>query len=344
MITLSQTSPARVLLLVLLLCSPGLHAADWRVCALEDSNSNCTLRGYPGLQQAVDGAMDGDRIILGPGIYHPESFFDVGFDELVIRGGVLVEGKTLEIRGEPGAILDGSQGPPVSAVLVHKATVEISGLEIRDFRLGEAEDDLYDGHGIFIINSKVDVVDTQLIRLPKMSVSIFGNSAVKLSGIQVLSGHVGIWAEGTAQTTIENSVFSGNDSAAVAAYAQTQTRVLNSVFENSEDDGVYAKENATVSVLNSIFIGNKPYAIRAEGEATISVNYSNFFQNEALFFPADGSGQLTVGEFIYQQDPQLDPHYFPASTATPLTGDPAIHQPDGTVAHIGLYVGPSNKP
>jgi len=318
-----------------------MNAADWRVCATDDNDAGCDMRGYPGLQLAVDRAADGDQITLGPGIYHPEEFIDVGFEELVIRGGVLVESKTLEIRGEPGAILDGRQGPPVSGILIHNAEVLLSGLEIRSFRLGEAEDDLYDGHGIFIINSKVSVRDTRLSQLPKMSVSIFGDSKVTLTRVQVLNGHVGVWAEGTALVKIENSIFSNNDSASVAAYANTRTDIYNSVFENSQDDGVYARENASVQVVNSTFIGNKPYAIRAEEDATITVNYSNFYANEALFFPEVESAQLTVGDSIYQVNLQLDAEYRPAKTSQPPAGDPAIRNRDGTVSNVGLYGGPS---
>ena len=323
------------------LCSSALIAEDWRVCAISDKDTACERRGYSGLQQAVDRAASGDRINVGPGIYHPEVFYDVSYDEFVIRGGLLLEGKTLEIRGVSGAILDGTDGPPVSAMLIHNSDVKISGLEIRSFRLDQLEDNVYDGHGIFIINSKVTVQDVTLSHIPKMSVSIFGESQVQLTRIQVLNGHVGIWTMGTTALRVENSIFSNNDSASVVASDHTTTEVYNSVIENSQDDGIYAKENAAVSVVNSTFIGNLPYAIHAEESATISVDYSVFYTNEAQFFPEDQTDQLTIGEFVYKENPELDSDYRPGNSIYSSKGNPAVLNRNGTVSDISLYGGPS---
>jgi len=325
---------------LLSLCAATLQAAEWRVCALGSAEASCDLRGYPGLQQAVDRAGTGDRINIGAGVYTPENFRDVSYGELVIRGGVLIEGKTLELRGEPGAILDGSAGPAVSALLIHNSSVEVGDLEIRSFKIGLAEDDLYDGHGIFIIDSKVTVHDTQLTHIPKMSVSVFGESQVVLSRVRVQNGHVGVWVEGKSIVRVENSLFRNNDSAGVAAYDHSTTEIYNSVFEANLDDGVFAKENATVTLINSILVGNKPYAVRAEEQATISVDYCAFYGNESLFFPQSAGGRLTAGEHIYLENPGLGADYRPGDHFQPSRGDPAIHDRDGSVSDIGLFGGP----
>ena len=244
------------------------------------------------------------------------------------------------MRGEPGAVLNGSTGPAVSALLIHNSTVEISGLEIRNFKVGLAEDDLYDGHGIFVIDSKVTVQDTQMNNIAKMSVSIFGESRVVLSRLRVQNGHVGVWVEGNSMVRVENSLFSNNSSAAVAAYDHSTTEIYNSVVEASLDDGVFGKENAAIVLINSILVGNKPYAVRAEEQATISVDYCAFDGNESLFFPETAGGQLTAGEHIYLENPQLGIDFRPGKNFQPSRGDPAIRNRDGTVSDIGLFGGP----
>ncbi len=338
----ASTEAMRLLAAVLLsLCAATLQAAEWRVCAIGSAEASCALRGYPGLQQAVDRAGPGDRINIGAGVYSPENFHDVSYAELVIRGGLLIEGKTLELRGEPGAILDGRAGPAVSALLIHNSSVEVSNLEIRNFKVGLAEDDLYDGHGIFVINSKVTVQDTQLTHIAKMAVSVFGESRVVLSRLRVQNGHVGVWVEGNSTVRVENSLFSNNESAGVAAYDHSTTEIYNSAIVASQDDGVFGKENAAIVLINSILVGNKPYAVRAEEQATISVDYCVFNGNEALFFPETAGGQLTAGDHIYLENPELGTDFRPGKNFQPLRGDPAIRNRDGTVSDIGIFGGPA---
>ncbi|MSQ98370.1 MAG: hypothetical protein EXR85_03605 [Xanthomonadales bacterium] len=329
------------LLLLPLLWAATLQAADWRVCPTGSEDSSCNLRGYPGIQQAVEQAGAGDRVTIAAGVYSPAEFRDVPYGELVIRGGVLVEGKTLQLRGEPGAVLDGSSGPAVCALLVYNSTVEISGLEIRDFKVGLADDDLYDGHGIFIIDSKVTVQDTQMNSIAKMAVSVFGDSRVVLSRLRVQNGHVGIWVEGNSTVRVENSLFSNNSSAAVAAYDHSSTEIYNSVVEASLDDGVFGKGNAIIVLVNSILVGNQPYAVRAEELATISVDYCAFDGNQSLFFPETAGGQLTAGDHVYLENLQLDMDFRPGKNFQPSRGDPAIRNRDGTVSDIGLFGGPA---
>jgi len=323
-----------------MITSISVQAGDWRVCPEASEDSSCTFKGYSGLQMAIDQAREGDRVILSAGVYHPEDFRDVPYEELVIRGGVLIEGKTLQLVGEEGAILDGSTGPKVSALLVHNSKVDIQNLEIRNFRVDQAEDDLYEGHGIFIINSEVSVEDTVLRKIPKMSLSIFGDSEVNLRRIQVLDGHVGIWMQGNSRLIVENSLFSHNDSAALAAYDQTHSEIYNSVIDSSLDDGVYAKENASIVLTNSILVNNKPFAIRVEEEASVEFDYMVFHGNEALLFPESASPRVAKGEHIFLQDPALDATYRTGPSFEPSRGDPAIRDRDGSASNLGLYGGP----
>jgi hypothetical protein len=225
-------------------------------------------------------------------------------------------------------------------LLIHNGAASIEGLEIQNFRVDQAEDDLYEGHGIFIINSQVTVRDTVLRGIPKMSLSIFGNSEVNVQRIRVLDGHVGIWMEGESRLRVENSLFSHNDSAAIAAYDDTQTEIYNSVVHSSLDDGIYAKERAMLRVSNSILVNNQPYAIRVEEQAAVEFDYNVFHGNAAWHFPESQGPQLRRGEHNRIQDPQLDAGFRLTNPALAAVGDPSIRNTDGTVASPGLYGGP----
>lgn len=329
-----------LLLATIFLWSGSVLASDWRVCSTAADDASCEYRGYAGLQQVIDQSANLDRIFIGPGVYTPENHREVRYGKLTIRGGLLIEEKTLELLGEPGAILDGSTGPEVSAILVHGGTVGISGLEIRNFRVALADDDIYEGHGIFVINSNVTIRQVTFKHIPKMSVSIFGSSQVSLFQVRVLDGHVGVWVADEATLKVENSLFSNNDSAGVAAYGTTSATIRNSVFASNKDDGVYAEEQAVVVMTNSILLGNAPYAIRAVDQSKISFDYCIFNANESLFFPEPAGSQLDVGEHLFYEDPGLDAGYLPGSTFQRSRGDPAIRNRDGTVSDIGLSGGP----
>lgn len=329
-------------LLGLLACwlSPAL-ATEWRVCPVETTDTSCVHRGYAGLQDVVDQAANRDRILIAPGIYSPVAYRDVAYGDLVIRGGLLIEEKELEILGEPGSILDGETGPEVSAIVIHGGTVRISGLEIRNFRVGLAEDDLYEGHGIFAINSDVSIRQVRFRHIPKMSISLFGSSRASLSGVQVLDGHVGVWVADQTVLTVQDSVFSNNDSAGVAAYGTTSTTIRNSVFVSNKDDGVYSEEKAGIVMTNSILLRNAPYAIRAMDESKISFDYCIFNANESLFYPDPAGNQLKAGDHLFHVDPGLDADFLARSTDGQIGGDPALPGPDGTVPAIGLSARPA---
>lgn len=258
------------------------------VCPAASDSGGCPFVGGNGIQQAVDKAADGDSILLRAGRYQPGGHRDVGFDDLTIRGHVLVQDKSLMIIGEPGTVFDGSGGEPASALVVHRGTLTLRGVTIQATRAASPEDDIYDGHGVFVVHGTATLEDVTFRAIEKMALSIRGHSAVTVRDVRIRDGHVGIWIEENATLRIEGCAIVNNDSAGVAAYANARVEVEGCVFDRNLDDGLYAAENATIVADASLFTGNAPYALRSVDRGSITVTGSTFYGNAATRDADDG--------------------------------------------------------
>jgi hypothetical protein len=303
--------------LAFVLCAPlGALAKTWVVCPT--AGSGCDFSGKSAIQAAVDAAGNGDVVSLKAGVYQPEKFRDVPYKQYVIRGFVVIERKRIELIGEPGAVLDGAGGPPVSAVVVRDADIAIRNLTIRNFRAGEKEDDLYEGHGIFVIDSRADLRNVSIERYEKMGLTGRGSALLTASDLRIHDGHVAIWLEETAHLRLCNAVVRNNDSAGVAAYVNASATIYNSVFDGNQDDGLYAAGEASILATNSLVVRNKPYAVRVVDNARATVMHS-------VLFPKDMQN-AKLGAGVLFDDP----------LAKPMAGDPDVRAADGGKSHIGL--------
>jgi len=318
----------------------GADARHRTVCPVDDPWQGCDFHGYGGLQEAVDQAQSGDVVAMRAGLYSPDAYRDVRHGHLIIRGAVLVEQKSISLLGEPGAILDGGDGVASCAVLVHDGMARISGFEIRNFRAHQSDDDVYDGHGVFAVDAEVEVIDSTFQRIEKMSISLLGRSAGDIKRVRILDGHVGVWVDEHASLDLRNSLIRNNDSAGIAAYADSTGRVFNSVIEANLDDGIYADDSAHLQLRNSILLGNRPYGVRAEKAGRIDMDYVVLHGNEETLFAGVNGTQVKVGVHVNFLDPKLDSLYRPDPAISSDHGDPSITDRDGTVSDIGLYGGP----
>jgi hypothetical protein len=292
-----------------LLCTSGFLIAvapawseDLVVCAEKFEVEECRFFGGAGIQRAVDEAANGDRIVLRAGRYLPDGYRDVAFDDLTIRGHVLVEDKTLTMAGEPGAILDAGAGEPASSVVVHRGSLTLEGVTIRDARAASPEDNVYDGHGVFVVDGDATLDNVTFRSIEKMALSIRGDSAVDARNVSMTEGHVGVWIEEDATLHLEDCAFADNDSAAVAAYASSTVEVGGCVFDGNLDDGLYAAGAATISATGSLFVRNTPYAVRSVDEATITVRNSIFYANAAVANDGEESGPRIHSSRFFSAD------------------------------------------
>lgn len=273
------------------------HAATLVVCPSAATDPTCQYIGNLAMQDAVDAASNGDTILIKAGIYGPQAFRDVPYERenAVVRGYIVVENKQLNFTGEAGTILDGSTGKESTAFVVNGGIVTFSNLVIRNFNAVSTDDDIYDGHGIFIINSHVTVQDTTIENFGKMGFSVREGSTVEASNVKIVDGHVGIWIEEFAKLGIENAVIRNNDSAGIAAYAGSRTRVHRSILEGNQDDGIYTEGDAIVDVTDTVIMRNKPYGINATENSRVSTANSILYANEENVNPLMNHRQVRAG-------------------------------------------------
>jgi predicted small lipoprotein YifL len=301
------------------------------VCPTQALAADCAFSGGSGIQAAIDAAVDGDTIRIRPGTYTAAGVRDVPYKVHTIRGFVVVDGKRLSLIGKPGAVLDGSAGPRTSGLVIHRANVDVQGLTFTGFKFDVEEDEIYEGHGIFAIDSRVRVRDVTIEKYQKMGLTGRGNTDLDAENLRIVDGHVAIWLDEYAHLRLSSSVIRGNDSAGVAAYNNASAHVANSVFDRNLDDALYGEQEATIYATNSIFLNNKPYVARATENSKIWVGYSALFGNEGALFGKD-SAVARKGANVIEVDPKLAADYR-VQPGSPLEGK---GDPDFGGAPIGL--------
>jgi hypothetical protein len=257
----------------------------------------------------------------------------VPYKKYVIRGYVAIRNKRISVVGEPGAVLDGSSGPPVSAIVVEGGEISLRGLTLRNFRAGDAEDDLYEGHGVFVIDAAATLSEVTIEKYAKMALTGRGTTRLVASRIRIQDGHVAIWLEESAHLHLCNSVVRNNDSAGIAAYANSAANVYNSVFDRNQDDGLYGEDDASIFVTNSLLLHNSPYAVRVVGNARAWVGHSIAFGNAAKSSEPEGKQSIRWGKQVSERDPQVKLDY---SLPQPRLGDPDVRGPRGNPTTVGL--------
>lgn len=306
------------------------------VCPTESKDRDCRYRGGEGVQHAIDAAGPGDTIRLKAGRYSAQSFRDVPFKIHMIRGFLVVDGKDLALVGDEGAVLDGSVGPQTTAIVANNAHLRISGLTITGFRWGVQEDETYDGHGIFAINSRVSIKDTVIEKFLKMGLVGRGTSMIDATNLRIQDGHVGIWLREKAYLRMSQSVVRNIVGSGLCAYDQSITQVSNAVFDATGDDALYTEQDAIISGVNMLIAGNKPYAARALERSRISLDFSVLFKNEQVSLAKDNAA-VNLGAAVIQTDPLVDLQFNP-KPGSPLSGmgDPEIRTKDNKRSDIGL--------
>ena len=323
------TSAMAAGLLSVLFSSPAI-ARDWIVCAADAKARDCSFKGNEGIPQAIEKAASGDTIRIRAGRYLPTSTRDLGYRDLTLRAYALIDRKDLTLIGEPGAVLDGSGGRPAAAIVINKAKVTIRDLEISGHRYEIEEDKVYDGHGIFAVDSQVQIDKVTISRFQKMGLSGRGDSQLDVSNLKVLDGHVGIWLKEMSYLRMRDSLLRGNDSSAVTVYDHSAAQISNTVVDSNHRYGLYANQQGALFASNSMILGNQLGGLYAVGESRIVLDYSALHGNKQPTISKD-HGKVLLGTDVIEADPLLGPDY------RPRPGSPLLGKGNPT---LGTQIGP----
>lgn len=241
------------------------------VCPEGSPDAGCDYTGLVGLQQAVDAADPGASIHMLAGTYTPSVYRDVPFQELVVRGALVIDGKQVSLSADAGAVMRGSREFPVSAIVIRASSVNITGLRISGFYYREAEDDIYDGHGIFTIDSQVALDSVRIEGIDKMALTGREAGHITAQKLIIEQSHLGVWLEETAVLEMSDSRIAGTMTAAVAAYGNARASVSSSTIDSSQDDGLYTEDNATIISQSSTVSNNVPFGARATHNSQIVI-------------------------------------------------------------------------
>lgn len=263
--------------LVLACTQPPVSAQHITVCVT--AQANCDFYGPGATQQAVDAARSGDIITLSTGRHIAATTRDVAFADLLVRGGTVIHNKSLTLIGSNATYLETTTAAPASVLVVHRGSLTLENVLVRAAPPESTDDDIYDGHGLFLVDAHAEVKNVTFKDIEKMAISVRGDSSVEANKVNLLDGHVGVWVEEAGRATLTDCSIVNNDSAAVAAYMQAQVVVNRCVLENNADDGLYAAATAQITAQNTLFLRNAPYAARAVDEARIAINGSVFYDN-----------------------------------------------------------------
>jgi len=312
-------------------------ASRWTVCADSSAAGACSYFGIAGIQQAVDRADAGDTVFVHAGIYVPVTSREVRFQKYTIPGAVLIKNKALTLEGEAGTVLDGSLGPPTSGIVVEGGRIGIEHFTLRGFHVASSEDDIYDGHGLFLIDAAVRLRDLTFDHIQKMSLTLRGTARATADRLLIQDGHVGIWLEESAKLRLNDSIVRRNQSAGLCAYGNASARVYNSVFDGNQDDGIYADGHAVLFVTNSLVLHNVPFGIRGVKSSSVRVGHSVLFANQQGISHEPGEDRVTRGPVLLEADPGVDADYrLSVVSELRIRGDPALHDSRGASLPIGL--------
>lgn len=294
------------------------------VCPVAATGVNCRYQGGAGIQAAIDAAANGDTIMIKAGRYSAAAYRDVPYKIHLIRGFAVVDGKDLTIQGEPGTVLDGGTGVKTTAFVLRRSRAELRQLELTGFRFDVEEDEIYEGHGIFAIDSRVRLNDITIEKYQKMALAGRGDSLLEASNLRILDGHVAIWLQESASLRLSNALIRGNDSAGIAAYDNAVAHVANTVFDGNLDDALYTEHEAAIYASNTLLLRNKPYAARALGHSHIWIGYSGLFGNAAVALAKD-QAMIRRGPNLIEADPRVDAEYrLQAQSPLAGKGDPDV--------------------
>ncbi|MBU0826162.1 MAG: right-handed parallel beta-helix repeat-containing protein [Alphaproteobacteria bacterium] len=269
----------------------ALPGAAVVACPQAAVQTDCQFRGGGALQAAIDATPDGGTLVIRAGEYKAEGSRYTAYDGATLPAFLTIADRSITIRADKGAAIVGNPKAPSTAIVVLRANASISGLEVRDFTYVSDEDELYDGHGIFSIDSRLTLDNVHLARISKMAVSARGDSQIFADHVSISDSHVGFWLRERAYARIRHATVERGSVVGLCAYAQSSAHISDSRFTGFADDGIYSDDEAALFVTHTVVRDNQPFGIRAAGNSRITVADSQV-QDNAEDFGTEAAGAI----------------------------------------------------
>jgi hypothetical protein len=227
-------SKARLLLVVLpsLACALAARAADIQVPAEQ-----------PTIQQGIDVAIAGDRVLVAPGTYVEHIDF---------------RGKDIQVIGTAGAAVTTIHGSRRGSVATFSSG-ETRAAVLAGFTIAHGQADY--GGGIHIENASPTIQDNDIRSNHSYNgggIYIAGNSDPRIHHNRIGANEGGAWAGGInvrSAATIEDNIVEGNTDGGIAVFDAGPVFLGRNVIRDNDGEGILLADGE-IYIFDNLIVGN----------------------------------------------------------------------------------------
>jgi parallel beta-helix repeat protein len=289
------------------------------------------------IQAAINAAVSGETVNVGPGTYH---------EDITLKSGVNVVGS-----GPSSTILQGSGTN-------HVVTANgVTGVRLAGFTITGAGTNCGPYLDGLNLQSSTILVENNLFTSNAIAISISGGSPIIRNNIIQYSGswspscpvyYVSIWCSSATPVIANNLIVSNYCGGMYLNSAGSRAQVINNTVVANQGTGIDCEWGDTSVLKNNIVTGNA-YGITAYAAGTVpAISYNDVWNNPSGNYYAGSGGVAGPGPGDISADPLFDPtspsrYALAAGSPCLHTGDPNpfYNNPDGTRNTMGAYGGPN---
>lgn len=326
--------------------SAAAAGETFTICS--ENSGGCDFLFGEGLQQAINSTKDGDIIVIKPGTYtlsQPQVM--TSSDGQMYNCFAYVQNKAITIRGEGGAVLDGSTSlEGLNGICVDNGALVVANLELKYFRPNNSRTIIAEGNAIQVANGS----------LQGQALLINNNEGS------------GVTLEKSPDSSLRHSIINGNNRNGLQSSDSVTLAITNNTIVNNGMLGILLTGLTSANVVNNISHNNGRLTDGKNPTGIVAEKSANFIQLDANLSSNNTGGDYNSNELPVNNYDQTShicrpiPGFkSPGSTEPPFTlndfhlidngngacdkafaidqGLASIEDPDGTRSDIGAYGG-----